>query len=94
LAVAALAGVPAVVIARARERLRELEAGARRHAERDAVQLSLFPPDPEPAPPHPLLEAIEAIDPDALTPKAALELVYRLKDLSNDRGAKPSRAAP
>ena len=73
LAVAALAGVPTVVIRRARERLRELEAGARRHAERDAVQLSLFPPDPEPCPAQPLQDAIKAIDPDALTPKAALE---------------------
>ncbi|SDW37751.1 DNA mismatch repair protein MutS [Thiocapsa roseopersicina] len=82
LAVAALAGVPAAVITRARARLRELEAGARRHAERDAVQLSLFPPDPEPTPPHPLMEAMDAIEPDGLTPRAALELMYRLKDLS------------
>ncbi len=74
--------------------MRELEAGAQRHAERDAVQRSLFPPDPEPCPAHPFREAIEAIDPDALTPTAALELVYRLKDLSNDLDTKPNRPAP
>ncbi|NCA71000.1 MAG: DNA mismatch repair protein MutS [Sphingobacteriia bacterium] len=92
LAVAALAGVPPAVIRRARERLRELEAGARRHAERDAVQLTLFPLDPDPvsapAEPHPLALAIESIDPDTLTPKAALELIYRLKALA--LGASPS----
>jgi DNA mismatch repair protein MutS len=81
LAVAALAGVPAAVIRRARERLHELEAGARRHAERDAVQLSLFLPDPDPGPPHPACEALQAIDPDALTPKDALEAIYWLKGL-------------
>ena len=49
LAVAALAGVPAGVIERARRRLRELEAAALRHAQLGAgevVQLSLFPPSP------------------------------------------------
>lgn len=97
LAVAALAGVPAAVIQRARERLRELEAAARRHAERDAVQLSLFPLDdapavalppattahatPPPPPPHPLLAAVAEADPDTLSPRAALELIYRWKDL-------------
>ncbi len=81
LAVAALAGVPAAVIRRARERLHELEAGARRHAERDAVQLSLFLPDPDPGPPHPACEALQAIDPDGLTPKDALEAIYWLKGL-------------
>ena len=88
LAVAALAGVPATVIARARERLRELEAGARRHAERDARQLSLFPPDPDPAPlqPHPLIATLSAIDPNELTPKQALETLYRLRGLLDADG--------
>jgi DNA mismatch repair protein MutS len=89
LEVAALAGVPAAVIRRARERLHELEAGARRHAERDAVQLSLFLPDPDPGPPHPACEALQAIDPDALTPKDALEAIYWLKGLV-DGGETPA----
>jgi DNA mismatch repair protein MutS len=84
LAVAALAGVPPSVIARARGRLHDLEAGARRHAERDAVQLSLFPPEPEPAPPHPACEALRMIDPDAMTPRDALEALYRLRGLVDE----------
>ena len=81
LAVAALAGVPKAVIRRARERLLELETAARRHAELGAVQLSLFAPDPEPGPPHPVCAALQTIDPDALTPREALETVYRLRAL-------------
>jgi len=38
------------------------------------------PTAPEP-PRHPALEALDAIDPDELTPRDALELVYRLKKL-------------
>ena len=83
LAVAALAGVPQTVIQRARARLRELEEAAHQHAEREARQLSLFPSAPEPEAPaeHPLCAAVSDLDPDALTPRAALETIYRLKEL-------------
>ena len=93
LAVAALAGVPPGVITRARGRLRELEDAARRHAEQGAVQLSLFLPEPDlhPAPPpehppalppeHPVCAALRAIEPDEVTPKAALDALYRLRAL-------------
>ncbi|GAB0148388.1 DNA mismatch repair protein MutS [Marichromatium sp. PS1] len=87
LAVAALAGVPQPVIARARARLQELEQNARAHAEREAVQLSLFAaepaaaPTPEPPAPDPLHEALEALDPDALSPREALDALYRLRAL-------------
>jgi DNA mismatch repair protein MutS len=86
LAVAALAGVPLGVIARARGRLRELEEAARRHAEAGAVQLSLFLPEPAPPshlanPDHPVCEALRKIDPDALTPRAALEALYCLRGM-------------
>ena len=88
LAVAALAGVPPEVIARARGRLRELEDAARRHAEQGAVQLSLFLPEPSravppPSPPaeHPVCDALRGIDPNELSPRAALEALYRLKGL-------------
>jgi DNA mismatch repair protein MutS len=37
-------------------------------------------PMPEPAR-HPALDLIESVDPDALTPREALELVYRLRKL-------------
>ncbi|AHF04977.1 DNA mismatch repair protein MutS [Marichromatium purpuratum 984] len=87
LAVAALAGVPQPVIARARTRLQELEHNARAHAERETVQLSLFAaepaaaPTPEPPAPDPLHEALEALDPDALSPREALDALYRLRAL-------------
>jgi DNA mismatch repair protein MutS len=80
LQVATLAGVPKPVILRARQRLLELEAGAQRHAEQQQSQLPLFdtqPPRPEPSEVEQLLRSI---DPDELSPKAALEALYRLKE--------------
>ena len=81
LQVAALAGVPRGVIERARERLRSLEEDtAARPPDAAAsapTQLSLFAP---PAP-HPALTALEALDPDELTPRTALEALYRLKGM-------------
>jgi len=69
------------VIERAKARLRELEDAALRHAEQGtgALQLSLFPPEPEPA--HPVCEELRGLDPDGLTPRAALDLLYRLKGM-------------
>jgi DNA mismatch repair protein MutS len=78
LQVAALAGVPRAVIERARRRLRELEDAARRHTDCGSVQLSLFPLDP----PNPAVDALRALDPDSLSPREALELIYRLKGLA------------
>ena len=80
--VAALAGVPKQVITKAREYLHALE---QQHALREpahvaaeaTAQLGLF------APPMPSLaeEALRALDPDALTPRDALDALYRLKRL-------------
>jgi len=92
LQVARLAGVPAAVIERARTRLRELEDDAQRHTEREADQLSLFPLEPPapirtPAPTAtsptstPVLEALREMDPNELSPREALEAIYRLKSL-------------
>ena len=78
LQVAALAGVPAKVIQRARGRLRELEEAARRHSDRGATQLSLFPLEP----PNPALDALRDLDPDSLSPRQALEQLYRLKRMA------------
>ncbi len=82
LQVAQLAGVPRPVIAQARAYLEGLEA-QRDRATVDAAgaqgQLALYPPA---APtPDALREALAAVQPDELTPKAALEALYRLKDL-------------
>gem|GEM_PF-1833059 len=80
LQVARLAGVPTAVIERARARLRELEDDAQRHREREADQLSLFPLE-SPAP-NPILDALGELDPDGLSPRQALEALYRLQALA------------
>jgi len=84
LQVAALAGLPKAVIRDARGRLAELEA--RRHDAPVAAPLSAENLDqPQQfglfAPSSAALEALAGIDPDELTPKQALEALYRLKAL-------------
>lgn len=83
LAVAALAGVPPAVIKRARQRLRELEEAALRHAQlgMGAAQLSLFPLTPDPPKADPICEALRGLDPDGLTPREALQALYRLREM-------------
>jgi DNA mismatch repair protein MutS len=87
IAVARLAGLPATVVSRAKSVLAKLEAG------RDATggiaagldDLPLFAAAATAdAPPDPLVEALGHIDPDALTPREALEALYRLKSLAPD----------
>ncbi|MBS0556353.1 MAG: DNA mismatch repair protein MutS [Proteobacteria bacterium] len=83
--VAALAGVPKPVIAQARRILATLEAQHSAAANATIAstkadttpQLGLFaPPAPSAAE-----EALRDLDPDAMTPKDALEALYRLKTL-------------
>jgi len=82
LQVAALAGVPKSIIDRARQRLRELEDAAQRHTEHQAVQMSLFQPvEEQPVEKHPIEEALQEVEPDNLTPRQALDELYRLKQL-------------
>jgi len=91
LQVAALAGVPQSIIQRARIRLGQLERSAQRHREMDASQLSLFgeieetqntaPADCSEAP---LNKALAVLDPDQLTPRQALDELYRLKSLASE----------
>lgn len=78
LAVAALAGVPKEVIKRARQKLRHLEKSSVPQPTEaiDNQQYSLLVEETSPA-----LEALTALDPDSLTPRQALEWVYRLKNL-------------
>ena len=86
IAVARLAGLPPAVVARAKSVLAKLEAG------RDATggiaagldDLPLFAARAtEPAEAaDPLTEALAEIEPDALTPREALEALYRLKSLA------------
>ena len=80
LQVARLAGIPAPVLAAAREKLRELEQGSREtavpaRASASPAQVDLF----SAAPPHPVVSALEELQPDDLTPRQALEKLYELK---------------
>ncbi len=82
LQVAALAGVPAAVVEAARARLRELEASRDEDSGPQQRLALTAPPAPEPeAQPHPVVRELTDLDPDELTPRAALELVYRLRGL-------------
>ncbi len=76
--VARLAGVPGAVIELAREELQRLEQGApmRTIAPQPPTQADLF------APADPLRAALAAADPDQLSPRAALDLLYRLQALA------------
>jgi DNA mismatch repair protein MutS len=79
--VAKLAGVPAATVRRAEALLAALEQSGPLTA---AADLPLFaavpappPPDPEP---DPLRAALAALDPDRLTPREALDAIYRLRE--------------
>ena len=86
LQVAALAGIPKSVTAQARRYLTELER------ERDALrshsspqgELPLFAPASAPVQQSAALEALRAADPDTLSPRDALDLLFRLKNLDRD----------
>ncbi|MEE3660746.1 DNA mismatch repair protein MutS [Brenneria sp. g21c3] len=79
LAVAALAGVPKDVIKRARKKLKELETLSNNASTShiDGAQLTLLGNEE----PSPAVEALESIDPDTLTPRQALDWLYRLKKM-------------
>jgi DNA mismatch repair protein MutS len=86
LQVARLAGLPAAVVERAKTILSELERSDREAPKRALVDdLPLFAvsarSEPAPAAPKPdaLREALDALDPDAMTPREALDALYRLK---------------
>ncbi|WP_074022938.1 DNA mismatch repair protein MutS [Xenorhabdus eapokensis] len=78
LAVASLAGVPRDVIKRARQKLKELESlsNSATAGHVDTPQLTLLTEETSPA-----VDALENLNPDTLTPRQALEWIYRLKDM-------------
>jgi DNA mismatch repair protein MutS len=94
LQVAALAGIPKSVTSQARRYLTELERerdALRRHSSpQGELPLSHIPASsapPEPAPQESAaLAALRAADPDALSPRDALDLLFRLKQLDRDAG--------
>jgi DNA mismatch repair protein MutS len=86
LQVAKLAGIPLRVIEAARDKLAELENQTSRQADARSNQLALFDggdAGAETNEPSAVERALGDIDPDQLSPKAALELLYELKDLAD-----------
>ena len=76
--VAALAGIPPAVLRDAQRRLVELES----RAIATSTQPDLFgavTPKLTFESPHPVIEALQDIDPDALSPREALDRLYALK---------------
>ncbi|OGA13772.1 MAG: DNA mismatch repair protein MutS [Betaproteobacteria bacterium RIFCSPHIGHO2_12_FULL_69_13] len=82
LQVAALAGVPKPVIRRAQRYLEMLEDSSLMRAGQEDlfVAAKRAAPEPEPAP-DALREELAKVNPDELSPREALELLYRLKKL-------------
>jgi DNA mismatch repair protein MutS len=78
--VAKLAGLPRSAIERARSVLARLESGSTAAPKQLAEEMPLFQAAHTETP-TPLEQALASIDPNELTPKAALELLYRLKAL-------------
>ncbi|HYY62088.1 MAG TPA: DNA mismatch repair protein MutS, partial [Burkholderiales bacterium] len=80
LQVAALAGVPKPVIHRARKYLELLEESAITRGNTADLFAATKAPEPEPAT-DPLREELAKVNPDELSPREALEFLYRLKKL-------------
>lgn len=88
IAVAKLAGLAPAVLSRAREVLKKLEAGRAATgglaAGLDDLPLFAAAAQAEEEKRDPLRQEIETIDVDALSPREALDLLYRLKALARD----------
>ncbi len=91
--VARLAGLPEAVVARAKEVLRQLEEGeVAGKTDRLVDDLPLFSVAVKREPPKPaapqkadrLGEALAALHPDEMTPREALEALYRLKGMAGE----------
>ena len=86
LAVAQLAGVPAVVIQRAREHLGRLETTSLPHEQPAAHKAKDAPQVPHQSDlfaslPHPAIEKLGKLQLDDMTPRQAIEMLYQLKNL-------------
>ncbi len=81
--VARLAGMPAGVLNHARHALESLEA----NASEAQAQVDLFaaPPAAPPSAPSAVESSLAAIDPDALSPREALDALYALKKLGTQK---------
>ncbi len=82
LQVAALAGVPGHVIRQARQRLQALEHQAVQAADTSEPDLFTSAPVVATAESSAVLQQLQTLDMDTLTPRAALETLYQLKALA------------
>jgi DNA mismatch repair protein MutS len=78
--VARLAGMPSAVLKLANSTLQNLQA--QQEQARDQIDLFAQPEPPADTNVSPLELALQAINPDALTPREALDALYRLKKLT------------
>ena len=84
LQVAALAGVPRRAIRHARQYLEKLEQQQQKGGDGGGqAELALAPPAATEPEPDPASELLQSIDADELTPRQALDLLYRLKEISD-----------
>jgi len=83
LQVAALAGIPRPVVVAARQRLLRLEdqTVADMAAQTHQPQLALFPARED----NRVIKTLSEVDPDTLSPREALTLLYHLKEITEDR---------
>jgi DNA mismatch repair protein MutS len=82
LQVAGLAGVPRAVVRQARRTLERLEQTSLERGGQGDLFAGGAPPEPAREPElDPLREALGQVNPDELSPREALELLYRLKNL-------------
>ena len=81
LQVAQLAGVPAGVIRAAKKHLQQLEQEGVTRSQQPDLFSPAASPEPEPPVDHALTDKLHDLDPDALTPKEALDALYALKGL-------------
>ena len=75
--VAQLAGIPRSVVQMAKRKLQQLENQTVLATPQNDLFASMAPAEEPPA--HPVVAELERIQPDDLTPKQALELLYQLK---------------
>ncbi len=85
LQVAQLAGIPRPVIEQARDKLHQLET--ERHLDDDAQPVATSGPQQEElfaTAPHPVVDYLKTLNPDEITAREALDILYQLKSRTQD----------
>jgi len=78
LQVASLAGVPKQVVENAKHKLHQLEVSSLAHKDTAPIQTALDFTQPET---DPAIDLLNSIDPDELSPRKALDLIYQMRKL-------------